>query len=37
MDDKHPGVKVRIQINGTFTVHATYTATTIVQTKGDLL
>jgi hypothetical protein len=37
MDDKHPGIKVRIQINGQYTVHTTYTATTVVQTKGDLL
>jgi hypothetical protein len=37
MDDKHPGVKVRIQINGKHIIHTTYTATTVVQTKGDLL
>jgi hypothetical protein len=37
MDDKHPGVKARIQINDKHTIHTTYTAMTVVQTKGDLL
>jgi hypothetical protein len=37
MDEKHPGVKARIQINGQYTVHTTYTAITVVQTREDLL
>jgi hypothetical protein len=37
MDEHHPGVKARIQINGEYIVHTTYTATTVIQPKGDLL
>jgi hypothetical protein len=36
MDEKHPGVKVRLQASGDFTIHTTYTATTVIDAGGLL-
>lgn len=36
MDDKHPGIKVRIKVTGDYVINTTYSATITVET-GDLL
>jgi hypothetical protein len=37
MDERHPGIKARLQINGEYTIHSTYTATTVITPTGDIL
>lgn len=37
MNDNHPGVKARLKIVGDYTVHTTYTAINIIQTREEFL
>jgi hypothetical protein len=37
MDDQHPGVKMRLRVEGDYTFFVTYTATSIIVPRGDFL
>lgn len=37
MDQRHPGIKARFMIAGEYVTHTTYTGTTVIKIKGDLL